>query len=75
METPTAIFRGLKRDGQDGGLCYAGIPIQIHLDHNIVVPPPPGFTFLVFADENGHIFSWRWEKEDATQFRAIQWIT
>jgi hypothetical protein len=76
LKNPAVIFRGLEREHQEGGFCYAGIPPHHYLDHNITVPPPPGFTFLIFADSNLRIFEWRWEKSDPeTPGHPIEWQT
>jgi hypothetical protein len=83
LQNPLVIFRGLEREEMADGLCYAGLPEIKHLDHNITVPPPPGFTFAIFADAEYRVFEWRWEKADPdtnyyptgwqTRFTKIQW--
>ncbi|MDQ3622639.1 MAG: hypothetical protein M3463_09145 [Verrucomicrobiota bacterium] len=64
VKAPAAIFKGLKREEQEGGICYAGIPPRRYQDHHITVPPRPGMTFAVFMNANKVIFEWRWEKAD-----------
>ena len=62
---PGAIFKGLKREEMDGGLCYSAKPRK-YRNEKIEEPPPRGFIFLVFVDGTQKVFNWRWEKEDQT---------
>jgi hypothetical protein len=75
LGAPAAIFKGLGREGFAGGFCYSAKPRKI-LNDNVTVPPPPGYVFVVFVNESGHVYSWRWEKEDEnTPGHPIGWET
>lgn len=69
LRKPSAIFQGLERDNFEAGFCYTGIPAHRYLDHNITVPPPPGFVFTIFMDKDLVIFDWRWERADSKMAR------
>jgi hypothetical protein len=63
LELPTVVFKGL-REEQEAGLCYAGVPSGSYTNQGRKKPPLPGKTFLVFLDEEGKVFQWRWEEAD-----------
>ena len=63
LELPTVVFEGL-REEQEEGLCYAGIPSGSYTNLGRKKPPLNGKAFLVFLDEEGKVFQWRWEEAD-----------
>lgn len=85
LKSPRAIFQGLKREEQEDGLCYAGVPDVDHRNVSITVPPPKSMVFLVFITACNKISDWRWEKCDKdaldcpenyrTRFEKILWPT
>jgi hypothetical protein len=62
LENPSVIFRGLERQGQEGGYCYCGVPPQWRVNENTTVPFPRGMTFAVFTTSKLQIFEWGLEK-------------
>lgn len=63
LELPTVVFEGL-REEQEKALCYAGIPSGSYTNQGRKKPPLNGMTFLVFLDEHGKVFQWRWQEAD-----------
>lgn len=63
LELPTVVLEGL-REEQEEGLCYAGIPSGSYTNQGRKKPPLKGKTFLVFLDQDGKVFQWRWEEAD-----------
>jgi hypothetical protein len=62
---PTAIFRGLREEGEQEWLCYASLPTEAyHYRTGQQRPAWPGQVFLVFVDDDHIIYTWRWEPAD-----------
>ena len=63
---PTAIFRGVREEGERNWLCYVSRPAHAYDyrtgDSRIAWP---GQVFLVFVTDDRIIYNWRWEKADA----------
>jgi len=69
LQNPTAIFQGLEREDQHGGLCFAGVPPFIRREPKrwtseptpeldlVQLPPPVGMTFAVFVNVDYVIFA------------------
>lgn len=75
LKAPSVIFKGLKREEQEGGMCYTGIPSYRYLDHKVTVPPHPEMVYAVFMNSGFVIFEWRWEKSDPEKIAyPIDWI-
>ena len=70
LQNPTAIFRGVREEGEREWLCYCGQPPDAY-NHKTGerVPPWLGQVFLVFADDDGIIYNWRWDKADSENLR------
>jgi hypothetical protein len=64
LKDPLTIFRGLEREQQETGYCYAGVPEFQFKEHNITASPPPGLIFTVYANAEFCVFEWRWEVID-----------
>ena len=69
LQNPTAIFRGVREEGESQWLCYCSVPADAYdfKTHN-KRGAWPGQVFLVFVDDDGIVYNWRWEKahpEDA----------
>jgi hypothetical protein len=60
LQNPGAIFQGLRTE-QEEGFCYAGLASCAFSVRGIQIPPPTGYTFLVFVSTIDQIFQWRWE--------------
>jgi hypothetical protein len=67
---PTAIFRGVREEGEHNWLCYVSVPSMAY-DHKTGNQRAgwPGEVFLVFVNEDRIIYNWRWEKADVTDIR------
>ena len=63
LESPTGVFRGLKREGHDEWVCYCGLPFR-YTNRNVECPPTPGHVFLVFVSKGRVLKKYRWEKCD-----------
>jgi hypothetical protein len=62
---PTAIFRGIREDGEIDGLCYVSNPSRMyHYRSGDERPALPGTVFLIYVDDVGIVYLWRWEKSD-----------
>ena len=69
LQTPTAIFEGLRRDEDEdragyGWRCYCGIPAHSYRTDGSEARPYPNQVFLVFVNDDGVAYNWRWEKAD-----------
>jgi hypothetical protein len=62
LKNPDLIYEGLRREGQENGLCYIGKPKCFR--EGAEYPGHPGMLFLVFVTKEYIIFEWRWEKVD-----------
>lgn len=70
LQNPTAIFRGVRDEGESQWLCYAGLP-EDAFNHRTGerVRPWAGQVFLVFVDDDRIVYNWRWDRSDATSLR------
>ncbi len=69
LQRPTAIFQGLRRDEDEdrtgaGWRCYSGRPDKAFAADGTERRPYPGQVFLVFVNDEGVAYNWRWEKAD-----------
>jgi hypothetical protein len=69
LQQPTAIFEGLRRDEDEdpkgvGWRCYCGIPVHSYRADGSEGRPYPGQVYLVFVNDEGVAYNWRWEKAD-----------
>jgi hypothetical protein len=62
---PTAIFRGIREEGESSWLCYVSQPTKVY-DHRTgeQVPAWPGEVFLVFVNGDQLIYLWYWTDAD-----------
>ena len=67
LKTPKAIFRGVREEGELSWLCYCGIPDTAY-DRKTGASGPSWAdeVFLVYVNDDGMIYNWRWEKCDQT---------
>jgi hypothetical protein len=71
LQSPTAVFEGLRRDededrGGYGWRCYCGVPDRAYRIDGTQRPPYPGQVYLVFVNDEGVAYNWRWENADTT---------
>ena len=59
MMNPGHIYQGLKRQGYEDGLCYAGRPKMFN--GAVYDSPPEGYVFVVCV-KDWVIFEWGWEQ-------------
>jgi hypothetical protein len=69
LQEPFAVFEGLRRDEDEdrwghGWRCYCGIPDKAYGVDGFECPPYPGQVYLVFVNDEGIAYNWRWEKSD-----------
>lgn len=66
IQEPDAIFQGLRRVGQQEGLCYSVRPTRDPDIENDTGPPCYGQVFLVYVRVGmGYVvFDWAWREED-----------
>lgn len=69
LQTPTAVFEGLRQDEDEdrhgyGWRCYCGIPAQAYHSDGTERPSYPGQVYLVFVNDEGVAYNWRWEVAD-----------
>jgi hypothetical protein len=64
MGSPSVIFKGLQREGQEESLCYAGLASRRYSPSGEPRDPRPHETFAVFILSNDKIFRWGWEPAD-----------
>ena len=67
LSGPTAIFEGLRWDEDEdrwgyGSRCYCGRPDRSYARDGSEGPPYAGQVYLVFINEDGVAYNWRWEK-------------
>jgi len=70
LQSPTAIFEGLKQEEDEdprgeGWLCYCGLPPHSYSESGAEVPPWRGHVYLVFVNREWVAYNWRWEKSDS----------
>jgi hypothetical protein len=64
-DSPSGIWRGLKREGQEEAFCYAGKATgKYAARHGKAIATPAGKVFLVFATKDLSITKWRHCAED-----------
>jgi hypothetical protein len=59
---PTAIFRGVREEGEKNWLCYVGIPKHSYANDGATRPPRQGRVFLVYVNDEGVVYHWRWDQ-------------
>ena len=69
LQQPTAIFEGLRKDEDEdlrgvGWRCYCGIPEHSYASDGTAKRPYPNQVYLIFVNEDGVVYNWRWEKAD-----------
>jgi hypothetical protein len=69
LQKPTAIFEGLRRDEDEdqrgvGWRCYCGIPDRAYHSDGTERSAYPGQVYVVFVNDEGVAYNWRWEKAD-----------
>ena len=67
LQSPTAIFEGIRKDEDEdrlgyGWRCYCGLPDQMFRRDGTSAPPYPGQVYLVFVNDEKVAYNWRWEK-------------
>jgi len=63
LSLPHAVFRGLRDQDEEEGLCYVGHPDRsFDYKSGNRVPPPAGEVFLVFVNEQRIVYTWGWER-------------
>lgn len=66
LQSPNAIFEGV------GWRCYCGIPERAYHSDGSERSAYPGQVFLVFVNDEGVAYNWRWEKADQDDLRLPQ---
>jgi hypothetical protein len=66
LQHPVAVFQGLRRDsdedpGGTGWRCYSGSPAVKFAKDGSESNPEPNQVFLVFVNDEGVAYNWRWE--------------
>lgn len=69
LQSPTAIFEGIRTDEDEdrhgvGWRCYCCVPDHSYRQDGTKGPSYRNQVFLVFVNENGIAYNWRWEKAD-----------
>lgn len=69
LQKPTAVFEGLRRDEDEdprgaGWRCYCGIPEVSYRQDGSEAAPYPNQVYLVFVNDEGVAYNWRWERAD-----------
>jgi hypothetical protein len=69
LRKPTAVFEGLRREEDEdrrgvGWRCYCGLPDQAYRPDGTETAPYPNQVYLVFINDEGVAYNWRWEKAD-----------
>lgn len=62
LSDPTAIFRGVREEGERNWCCYVGRPKHSYDRNGNTCPPRRDRVFLVFVNDEGVIYNWRWER-------------
>ena len=72
LKKPRAVFRGLMRDGdeprakgEEGWLCYCGIPDVAYNADGSERAPWPNEVFLVFVSGEKVVYNWYWSPCDS----------
>lgn len=61
LADPTAVFRGVREEGERDWLCYVGIPRHSYTSDGKTCPPRTGKVFLAFVNDERVVYHWRWE--------------
>jgi hypothetical protein len=74
LQSPTAIFEGLRLDEDEdpkgvGWRCYCGIPKNSYSADGAAGAPYRNQVYLVFVNEDGVAYNWRWERADPDDAR------
>lgn len=64
LMAPTAIFRGVRDEGERDWLCYVGIPKHSYAADGTTRPPRQGRVYLVFVTDGGIAYHGRWDSCD-----------
>lgn len=77
LQKPRAIFEGLRRDEDEpprgvGWRCYCGVPSQSFRQDGTAGRAYPNQVYLVFVNDEGVAYNWRWEKADADDLSVPQ---
>ena len=77
LQEPTAVFEGLRQDEDEdrtgvGWRCYCGIPDHAYHSDGTERRVFPGQVYLVFVNEEGVAYNWRWERADPDDSRLPQ---
>jgi hypothetical protein len=69
LERPIAVFQGLRREEDEdrssaGWRCYCGHPSKAFRKDGKEIDPYPNQVFLVFVNDEGVAYNWRWEPAD-----------
>ncbi|MHB8900294.1 MAG: hypothetical protein ACYC6Y_16210 [Thermoguttaceae bacterium] len=69
LQRPSAIFEGLRWDEDEdrkgvGWRCYCGVPEHAYSSDGTAIRPYAGQVYLVFVNDEGVAYNWRWEKAD-----------
>jgi hypothetical protein len=68
MISPARVSRWHDEDrGGYGWRCYCGVPEQSFRSDGSPGRPYPGQVYLVFVNDEGVAYNWRWEKADPDQ--------
>jgi len=64
---PTAIFRGIREEGEPDWFCYCAVPSKRY-DYRTGESrlTQRGRVFVVYVDADRIIYNWRWEPADAS---------
>lgn len=66
VSEPLAIWKGLKRDGEESSYCYCARPPRRYVNEDESVKTEDAFVFLVFINSALEVLKWRFEKADET---------
>ena len=62
IQSPTAIFEGIREEGEKDWLCYSGKPEKAYHYHiDAELSPWPEKVFLVFVNSDRTIINWYWD--------------
>jgi hypothetical protein len=64
LTRPTAVFRGIREEGERDWLCYVDTPKHSYTREGQTRPPRRGRVFLVFVNQDGVAYHRRWEECD-----------
>jgi hypothetical protein len=82
VNSPNAIFKGLKREGHETSYCYVARPARRFVSETTSVPLEDGLVFVVFITSNLEIYDWRFEwacddgklpENHETRFTTLIW--